>query len=88
MSDDHSSSHDDKKKVTIIIVDKNSSPGGHWTKSYPFVRLHQSSCSYGVNSMTLGKLEKDGKTEPYDMTDRATGKGTLFDIAAILLLYV
>ncbi len=25
-------------------------PGGHWTRAYPFVRLHQPSAYYGVNS--------------------------------------
>ncbi|MBV8860417.1 MAG: NAD(P)/FAD-dependent oxidoreductase, partial [Mycobacterium sp.] len=28
--------------------------GGHWTRAYPFVRLHQPSAYYGVNSRELG----------------------------------
>ncbi len=32
------------------IVDRNDQPGGHWTTAYPFVRLHQPSAYYGVNS--------------------------------------
>lgn len=29
-------------------------PGGHWNDAYPFVRLHQTSTCYGVNSTVLG----------------------------------
>ncbi|MGA5463428.1 NAD(P)-binding protein [Mycobacterium sp. NPDC050041] len=38
----------------VVIVDRGSSPGGHWTRAYPFVRLHQPSAYYGVNSRPLG----------------------------------
>ena len=62
-----------RKDVTFVIVDRNSAPGGHWTKAYPFVRLHQPSCYYGVNSVPLGHLDKNG-TEPFDLNERATGK--------------
>jgi cation diffusion facilitator CzcD-associated flavoprotein CzcO len=37
-----------------VIVDRNHQPGGHWTTAYPFVRLHQPSAFYGVNSQPLG----------------------------------
>lgn len=30
-------------------------PRGHWILAYPFVRLHQPSAFYGVNSKTLGR---------------------------------
>lgn len=59
--------------ATIIIVDKNSAPGGHWTKAYPFVKLHQPSCFYGVNSLPLGKHQDSKGNEIYDIHDRATG---------------
>jgi len=59
--------------ATIIIVDKNSAPGGHWTKAYPFVKLHQPSCFYGVNSLPLGKHLDSKGNEIYDIEDRATG---------------
>src|SRR5246127_5037337 len=36
------------------LVDRNHQPGGHWTMAYPFVRLHQPSAFYGVNSLRLG----------------------------------
>jgi hypothetical protein len=38
---------------TIAIVDRNDAPGGHWTISYPFVRLHGSSRYYGVISRPM-----------------------------------
>ena len=40
--------------ATVVIVDRNDSPGGHWNYAYPFVRLHQPSAYYGVNSRPLG----------------------------------
>ena len=38
----------------IIMVDRRHAPGGHWNDAYPFVRLHQPSAYYGVNSLPLG----------------------------------
>jgi hypothetical protein len=40
--------------ATVVMVDRNDQPGGHWTTAYPFVRLHQPSAYYGVNSRSLG----------------------------------
>lgn len=40
--------------ATVAIVDRYDQPGGHWTVAYPFVRLHQPSAYYGVNSRELG----------------------------------
>src|ERR1700758_1541588 len=37
-----------------VVVDRYHQPGGHWTTAYPFVRLHQPSAFYGVNSVRLG----------------------------------
>ena len=62
-----------REDATFVIVDRNSSPGGHWTSAYPFVTVHQPSCYYGVRSLPLGKLDKNGK-ELWDINDRATGK--------------
>ncbi|MFE0374673.1 NAD(P)-binding protein [Streptomyces inhibens] len=45
--------------ATVAIVDRYGRPGGHWTVAYPYVRLHQPSASYGVNSRELGKGEVD-----------------------------
>lgn len=40
--------------ATVIMVDKHHQPGGHWNDAYPYVRLHQPSSFYGVNSRNLG----------------------------------
>ena len=40
--------------ATMVIVDRHDRPGGHWNDAYPFVRLHQPSANYGVNSADLG----------------------------------
>ena len=40
--------------ATVIMVDRHARPGGHWNDAYPFVRLHQPSNFYGVNSRKLG----------------------------------
>ena len=41
-------------RASVVLVDRNHQPGGHWTTAYPFVRLHQPSAFYGVNSLNLG----------------------------------
>jgi hypothetical protein len=40
--------------ATVVLVDRNDQPGGHWVNAYPYVRLHQPSAYYGVNSRLLG----------------------------------
>ena len=45
-------SHSDAE---ITIVDRGHQPGGHWNTAYPFVRLHQPSACYGVDSTPLGR---------------------------------
>ena len=40
--------------ATLVIVDRHHQPGGHWNDAYPYVRLHQPSAFYGVNSKHLG----------------------------------
>ncbi len=39
----------------VVIVDRHAKPAGHWNDAYPFVRLHQPSAFYGVNSRPLGQ---------------------------------
>ena len=46
--------------ASVVMVDRNHSPGGHWVSAYPFVRLHQPSAYYGVNSRPLGSDTIDG----------------------------
>ncbi|HSQ66522.1 MAG TPA: NAD(P)-binding protein, partial [Polyangiaceae bacterium] len=45
-------SHSD---ATVTIVDRGHAPGGHWLDAYPYVRLHQPSAFYGVDSVPLGQ---------------------------------
>lgn len=53
--------------ATVVIVDRNDQPGGHWTTAYPYVRLHQPSEYYGVNSLRLGNgaIDVDGLNAGY-----------------------
>ena len=46
----------------VVMVDRRHAPGGHWNDAYPFVRLHQPSAYYGVNSLPLGSeaIDRDG----------------------------
>lgn len=46
-------------KSTVVMVDRYARPGGHWTIAYPYVRLHQPSAFYGVNSRHLGENKVD-----------------------------
>lgn len=58
--------------ATIAIVDRRGRPGGHWNDSYPFVRLHQPSAFYGVNSRALGE----------DTIDAVGWNAGLFELAS------
>lgn len=57
----------------IVMVDRRHAPGGHWVDAYPFVRLHQPSAYYGVNSRPLGhdQLVRGGDDDGF--YERATG---------------
>jgi NAD(P)-binding Rossmann-like domain len=57
----------------VVLVDRGHAPGGHWTWAYPFVRLHQPSAYYGVNSRVLGSdtIDRDGWNE--GLYELATG---------------
>jgi NAD(P)-binding Rossmann-like domain len=46
----------------VVLVDRRHQPGGHWLDAYPFVRLHQPSAYYGVESRRLGydRIDDDG----------------------------
>lgn len=56
----------------MVIVDRHHGPGGHWNDAYPFVRLHQPSAYYGVNSKPLGTNSKDQTGLNVGMYERAT----------------
>ena len=47
--------------ATLTIVDSRAAPGGHWNDAYPFIRLHQASAFYGVNSKNLGRNQIDSE---------------------------
>ena len=63
---DHSSAH-------ITLVDRRGQPGGHWNDAYPFVRLHQPSAFYGVNSTELGSGRIDAHGHNAGMFELASG---------------
>lgn len=48
-------------EARVVLVDRHHQPGGHWTTAYPFVRLHQPSAFYRVNSLPLGTDAIDDK---------------------------
>lgn len=57
----------------VVMVDRRHRPGGHWNDAYPFVRLHQPSAIYGVNSRTLGTNSIDSVGTDTGLYERATG---------------
>lgn len=61
----------------ILIVDRRDRPGGHWNDAYPFVRLHQPSAYYGVNSRELGSRTRDALSFNKELYDLASGTEVL-----------
>ena len=57
--------------ASLVIVDRYHRPGGHWNTAYPYVRLHEPSAFYGVNSRKLGS----------DAIDRVGWNEGLFELA-------
>src|SRR5256885_10567274 len=49
----------DRTGASLAIVDRLDRPGGHLNHAYPFVRLHQPSAFFGVNSRPLGSDHVD-----------------------------
>src|SRR5687768_12937780 len=56
----------------VVMVDRRHRPGGHWLDAYPFVRLHQPSPNYGVNSRALGHDRIDESGPNAGFYERAT----------------
>src|SRR5215470_12444507 len=56
----------------VVMVDRRHRPGGHWNDAYPFVRLHQPSANYGVNSRVLGNNRIDESGPNAGFYERAT----------------
>jgi len=61
----------------ILMVDRRDRPGGHWNDAYPFVRLHQPSAFYGVNSRELGSRTRDTVGLNKGLYDLASGAEVL-----------
>src|ERR1700758_298257 len=59
--------------ATVVLVDRGHQPGGHWITAYPFVRLHQPSAFYGVNSRKLGSGVIDAIGWNQGLYELATG---------------
>ncbi len=57
----------------VVMVDRRDKPGGHWNTAYPFVRLHQPSSFYGVNSEHLGTDRVDDHGWNAGLYELATG---------------
>jgi hypothetical protein len=63
----------DESDAEVVVIDRHSAPGGHWLDSYPFVRLHQPSMNYGVNSTPLGQDRVETTGRDAGFYERATG---------------
>jgi hypothetical protein len=61
----------------IVVVDRQHRPGGHWNHAYPFVRLHQPSAFYGVDSRELSDWTKDTDGVNAGMYSLASGAEVL-----------
>lgn len=70
--------------VDVVMVDRRSRPGGHWIDAYPFVRLHQPSATYGVDSRELGsgRIDTSGPNAGY--YELATGADVVRYFDAVL----
>ena len=71
-------------KLRVVVVDKHATPGGQWHDSYGFVRLHQPSFGYGVESRHLEPpgVDVPGETAPEDL-HRATREEILAYYGAV-----
>jgi len=67
----------DRTGASLAIVDRLDRPGGHWNHAYPFVRLHQPSAYYGVNSRPLGSDHVDRVGRNCGMLELASAQEVL-----------
>jgi NAD(P)-binding Rossmann-like domain len=61
-----------ESEADVVMVERRHRPGGHWNSAYPFVRLHQPSAFYGVNSLVLGSDAIDSAGPNAGLYERAT----------------
>jgi hypothetical protein len=59
--------------ATVVLADRHHAPGGHWNDAYPFVRLHQPSAFYGLNSLPLGRDRIDDSGLNAGFYEQASG---------------
>jgi hypothetical protein len=64
-------------EATVVLIDRHAKPGGHWNDAYPYVRLHQPSAFYGVNSLQLGADHKDSQGWNEGLYELASGAEVL-----------
>jgi hypothetical protein len=64
-------------EATVVLIDRHAKPGGHWNDAYPYVRLHQPSAFYGVNSLQLGAGHKDSQGWNEGLYELASGAEVL-----------
>eukprot|EP00986_Skeletonema_menzelii_P014570 scaffold9780_cov80-Skeletonema_menzelii.AAC.7 len=73
----HHTSDPRSRSPSVVMVDMHSCPGGQWVDSYNFVRLHQPSDMYGVESMTL---EPPSSGEDVSSTEKEAHRATRSEI--------
>lgn len=62
-----------RSDADVVLVDRRHRPGGHWNDDYAFVRLHQPSAYYGVDSLSLGADRIDATGPNAGFYERASG---------------
>jgi hypothetical protein len=62
-----------RSESDVVMVERRHAPAGHWNDAYSFVRLHQPSSNYGVDSRVLGTDSIDTSGPNAGFYDRATG---------------
>lgn len=67
----------DLSDAHITLVDRHHRPGGHWNDAYPFVRLHQPSVFYGLNSQPFGSEAIDERGLNAGLSEMGTGQAVL-----------
>ncbi|WP_186510773.1 NAD(P)-binding protein [Caenimonas sedimenti] len=68
---------DERPDAHITLVDRRHRPGGHWNDAYSFVRLHQPSAFYGVNSRELATGAVDEVGTNRGLHEMASGQAVL-----------
>jgi hypothetical protein len=72
----------DDTDADILMIDRHGAPGGHWNDAYPFVRLHQPACFYGVTSRKLGtdRLDEAGSNKGFFALPSGAEVSAYFDL--------